>query len=109
MTTNDKHYNDAVLSLPELAGVGGVLQGFVFVNCTLQGPAVLIPSGCTFAGSGFGGDADSVLWEIPEERQWALGAISARDCTFEDCTLQNVGLAGKREFAQNFRRATTAP
>lgn len=105
MKSTDNVYRDTVIRVAELAGERGVLDGFVFINCDLKGPAVLVPQGSNFADSNLIGDPDALLWEIPPERPQVIGAILARNCTFEECTFVNVGLAGPHEFVQQVRES----
>lgn len=105
MQPTDNVYRDAVIRVAEFAGELGVLDGFVFVGCDLKGPAVLVPQGSNFANSNLIGAPDALLWEIPPERTEVIGAILARNCTFEDCTFVNVGLAGPHDFVQQVRQS----
>jgi hypothetical protein len=106
----DNVYRDAVVRIAELAGEHGVLDGFVFEGCDLKGPAVLVPQGSTFANTNLGaGDPDTLLWEIPPDRPRVIGAILARNCTFEGCTFVNVGFAGPPEFVQQMRQSLGSP
>ena len=105
MQPGDNLYRDAVIRVAELAGDRGVLEGFVFEGCDLKGPAVLVPQGSNFANSNMIGDADALLWEIPPDRPEVIGAILARNCTFENCTFMNVGLAGTSEFIRQVRQS----
>lgn len=109
MQPGDNRYRDAVIRVAELAGDGGVLDGFVFEGCELKGPAVLIPQGSNLANSNLVGDPNAVLWEIPPDRLEVIGAILARNCTFENCTFMNVGLAGSPEFIQQVRQSLGLP
>ena len=104
MRPEDKAYRGRVVRLTELAGDDGILEGFTFDDCTIRGPAVVVPQGTTtFAHSNLGGDLDAILWEIPPERPRVTGAILAVDCTFEGCTFVNVGFAGPPELMTMFR------
>jgi len=105
----DNVYRDAVIRITELAGEQGVLDGFVFERCDLKGPAVLVPQGSTFANTNLVGNPDALLWEIPPERPQVIGAILARNCTFEGCTFMNVGFAGSPEFIEQTRQSLGSP
>ena len=105
MQPGDNVYRDAVIRISELAGEQGVLDGFVFENCDLKGPAVVVPQGSNFASSRLVGDPDALLWEIPPDRTEVIGAILVRNCTFEDCTFMNVGFAGPAEFVEQVRQS----
>lgn len=94
--------------MTEFAGDRGTLDGFVFVGCDLKGPAVMIPQGSNFANTNLVGDADALLWEIPPDRPEVIGAVLARNCTFEDCTFVNVGLAGPHDFVEQVRQSLGA-
>src|ERR671939_2116917 len=99
----DNVYRNAVIRISELAGEQGVLEGFVFEGCDLKGPAVVVPQGSNFASSRLAGDPDALLWEIPPNRPEVIGAILVRNCTFEDCTFMNVGLAAAARLSEKQR------
>lgn len=103
MQPGDNVYQDAVIRVAELVGDHGVLDGFVFKGCDLKGPAVLIPQSSNLANCQVIGAADALMWEIPPDRPEVIGAVLARNCTFEDCTFLNVGFAGPPEFVQQMR------
>ena len=105
MQPGDNVYHDAVIRITELSGQQGVLEGFVFKGCDLKGPAVLVPQSSNFANTNIVGDPDALLWEIPPDRPTVIGAILIRNCTFEDCTFMNVGLAGSPEFIDQMRQS----
>ncbi len=108
MQPGDNVYRGVVVRVAELAGDGGVLDGFVFEDCHLKGPAVMIVQGSNLANSSLIGDANALLWEIPPDRPEVIGAILARNCTFEDCTFVNVGLAGPKDFIEQVRQSLGA-
>lgn len=105
MQPGDNVYRDTVIRIAELAGEQGVLEGFVFEGCDLKGPAVMVPQGSNFSNTNLVGDPDALLWEIPPDRPEVIGAILARNCTFENCTFMNVGFAGPHEFVQQVRQS----
>lgn len=108
MQPGDNEYRDAVIRVAELAGDRGSLDGFVFVGCDLKGPAVMVPQGSNFANTNLVGDAGALLWEIPPDRPEVIGAVLAINCTFEDCTFVNVGLAGPKDFIEQVRESLGA-
>ena len=104
----DNVYESAVIRVAELAGEEGRLEGFVFRNCDLKGPAVLVPQGSNFASTNLIGAPDALLWEIPPDRPEVIGAILVRNCTFESCTFLNLGLAGPPDFVKQVRESLGA-
>lgn len=84
-----------------------------FKGLTLLGPALLLVLGnkTQFSDITFAevpnADIDAVLWEIPEGRDWIVGAAVFVDCVFEDCTFMGVGVAGPKAQLDNFRRGLT--
>lgn len=108
MRPGDNVYREEVIRVARLAGDRGVLDGFVFEGCEIRGPAVIIPQGSNLANNNLMGNPDALLWEIPTERPEVIGAVLARNCTFEDCTFVNVGLAGPKDFIEQVRRSLGA-
>lgn len=100
----DKRYEDRVVRISELVEVDGLLEGFTFERCHIDGPAIIVPSGhATLTKCSLGPSLDAVLWEIPPTRPAVVGAIEARDCVFDGCEFRNVGLAGPPDFVERIR------
>ncbi len=99
----DKTYESRVVRLSELAGDEAVIRGFVFIDCEVRGPAIIYPHNCNFVQGSITGPADAVLWEIPLERTYVIGAILVEDCTFERCRFTSVGFAGNPDFIAMMR------
>ncbi|MCV2396187.1 hypothetical protein OEB99_17895 [Actinotalea sp. M2MS4P-6] len=100
MPSDDKSYEDRVVYLTDLidrTGPPRPLDGFTFVRCVLRGPVVLAPmdgfhmSGCRLDTP----SADAMFYEI--EPGYHLGIVPVMNWTMEDCTLENVALAGSAE------------
>jgi hypothetical protein len=105
-------YRDAYIWLPQLmmesARDGqGVIEGRTFINCTLEGPAVLAAlDGWVFEGCFFGevgDDPGSLLLHTLGERSVA-GVIPFRDCKFVGCNFRAVGFTGNRPFLEEMLR-----
>lgn len=81
----------------------------VFENCTIHGPAIIFPSGCTFDGGGFmelpGDDLEPLLWEIGLGQEYAIGPMRVLDCVFRNCNLIGIGVTGRTELIQQMRDA----
>lgn len=105
MQPADKRYEDRVVRISEMVAVDGVLDGFTFVGCQVNGPAVLILIGnSTITHCNLGGPTmDAVLWEIPPARTVVAGAIAVQSCHFEGCSFQNIGFAGQADAIALFR------
>ena len=94
MHPGDKHYRSTVVRLADLTVITDLIEGVTFENCTVQGPAVLVPlEGVSFIGSGWDGDLISLIWTIPSSRERVVGAIALRNVTFTSCRFERVGLA----------------
>jgi len=103
---DDRYYQDRVVRLAELVGSGTVLDGFTFVGCQVNGPAVILPRDCVFAGNNFGSPTpEALLWEIPLERTEVVGVIEVTNCTFERCEFARVGIAGLPPVIDEFRES----
>lgn len=103
MATPDKRYSERVIWLPELARDEDILDGFVFNDCHLGGPAVLVLlDNVTFSNNNLQGEREALLWEIPPGRTNIIGAIGLRNSTVDGCTLTRIGIAGNRDLLRNF-------
>ncbi|MBW3578330.1 MAG: hypothetical protein KY462_11445 [Actinobacteria bacterium] len=98
-------YRDQVVEISRLAVNESVLEGITFANCTIVGPAVLVPlEGVSIVGGTW--DApnwEALSWIIPRNRDTVIGAIGVKDCTFSACRFQNVGLAVPEDEEERFR------
>ncbi|NWL13335.1 hypothetical protein DM793_18885 [Paenarthrobacter nitroguajacolicus] len=102
-----KHVSNKVLRIADMTVTSHVIKDYKFEDCLIIGPAVLALTGnSSVLDSSFEGDADAILWEIPEGRPQVLGAIQIDDCTFERCRFQLIGFAGPKEFVDTFRAGT---
>jgi hypothetical protein len=101
---DDRYYEDRVVRLADLAESGTLLDGFTFVGCQVNGPAVILPRDSVFAGNDFDSPTqDALLWEISPERSEVVGAIEVTNCTFERCRFAHVGVAGPPPVIAHFR------
>jgi hypothetical protein len=106
---DDRYYEDRVVRLADLVGSGTVLDGFTFVGCQVEGPAVILPHDSVFAENDFNSPTtDALLWEIPPERAEVVGVIEVTNCTFERCRFAHVGIAGPPPVVDHFRSSLTA-
>jgi len=79
------------------AGGGAVLDGRVFIDCVIEGPALmLVLESNHFDGTNFGptgGDVRGMLFRSLNGTM-AIGAIPVRNCTFRDCRFHGLGITG---------------
>lgn len=85
------------------AGAGGVIEGRMFEDCVIDGPAlVLVLDGTHFDGVDFGpcdGDVRGMLFRSLNGTM-AVGSIPVRDCTFRNCRFHNLGFTGNEALLQ---------
>jgi hypothetical protein len=85
------------------AGGGGVIEGRTFVDCVIDGPAlVLILEDTRFDGVDFGpcdGDVRGMLFRSLNGTM-AVGSIPVRGCTFRNCRFHNLGFTGNETLLQ---------
>lgn len=78
-----------------------------FENCQIIGPAVIVPldgtsiSHCSWDAPG----PDAILWLVPRERSFVIGAIGVIACEFFKCKFVSVGIAVTADDEDRFRRA----
>jgi len=82
---------------------GGVrLEGRTFTNCVIDGPALmLVLEGVHFNATNFGptgGDMRNMLFR--PMGNVGIGAIPVRNCTFDRCEFQTIGITGSEELLQ---------
>jgi hypothetical protein len=107
---DDKYYEDRVLRIGELLVADGppVLEGFTFVGCHIQGPAVLLLQGnSVLTNNTFDAPSlDALFWEIPPKRPAVVGAVLALNCHFERCRMEGIGFAGPAELRALFESSS---
>ena len=86
------------------ASSGMVIRDKRFVNCVIEGPAIMLPvKGCRFDGCDFGdarGDMRNLLVR-PLSPTRITGAIAVEDCVFETCRFFAVGFTGSEPFLES--------
>jgi len=102
----DRFENQAI-SLFELfkASLGATgqmpVRGKTFINCTIEGPAVLLAlGGVDFDGCDLGpsnGDPASLILR-PVSKKGVTGVIAVENCSFKDCNFFAVGYTGPEAF-----------
>ena len=104
---DDRTYRDKVIRPWDVAEQDGSMRELVFEKCHVEGPAVLVPMGCSFISNTFEADSSAMFWEIdPSTRPVIVGAFHVVNCTFEECRFRNVGFAGPPELIAQFREGT---
>ncbi|GAA0203726.1 hypothetical protein QOZ96_002110 [Brevundimonas nasdae] len=100
------HYEGQHIWLPQLVVEAarrgeGTIKNKTFVNCFMEGPAVLLPiGGCQFDGCNMGdtmGDARNLLL-APVSPQKVTGSVPFEDCVFINCRFERVGFTGASSF-----------
>lgn len=81
------------------AGGGAVIEGRAFVDCTIEGPALmLVLENVHFDATNFGptgGDMRNMLFR--PLGNMGIGAIPVRNCTFTNCRFLTLGITGNDE------------
>lgn len=97
MAEYDRTFEGEVVQLCKLAvQPPHIIERVAFKNCRLVGPAILVMSGQTIMdGCAIEGDAASVVWEVPEDRDLVVGAVGLRDCLIMGGSLSSIGFALK--------------
>jgi hypothetical protein len=73
-----------------------ILDGYIFNDCELIGPAILFPLGDTsFRECSF--ESTSIFIPVQDDRPY-FGVVGIRNCTLERCRFERVGIAGTQEY-----------
>lgn len=97
-----KEFSGATFSLFDLyrasvqAGGGVMIEGRAFIDCVIDGPALmLVLEGTHFDNTNFGqtgGDMRNMLFK--PMGVMGIGAIPVRNCSFTRCRFQTLGITG---------------
>lgn len=99
----DNHIVQRTFRIVDLAPNDDIIRGRTFEDCTIYGPAVLLPlDNVTLEDNTFEADLEAFFWELPEERTHVLGAVGLSECVFRRCIFRRIGLAGTRNFIVSF-------
>ncbi len=95
-----------------VAAGGQAIEGRLFRNCVIEGPAVLLAGGgVRFDGCDLGdaqGDIRNLLLR-PVGPQKVVGAILVRDTAFEQCRFFGVGFTGGPAFIDHLIETLGSP
>lgn len=92
----------ATFGLYELAAGGASIQNTDIEECTILGPAVMLPSGCQFNSCGFGPPTPNLIIEVPDPASPPAGVIVLEGASVARSHFDNVSLMvgpGAREAA----------
>ena len=85
-----------------------VIENRTFIDCLIEGPAVLLPlEGCHFDGCNMGdaqGDPRNLLLQ-PAGPQRVTGAVPLKHCTFINCRFLGVGFTGSKAYLDEMTAA----
>lgn len=106
-------FADQTIRIADLAESARTLSALEFERCEIDGPAVILPSGCAFIRCSFGAltdDPRSLVWKIsPDETK--QGVVVFDRCSFTDCQFRRIGVAllpeDVGEFLSIVRRAVS--
>lgn len=111
-----KHHSGetiAIGGLPPAVPDHVVIEGYVFEDCTILGPAVLV-----FVGEQTRWDAphfvtsseDALFWELPpREFVKPAGAVAISGCVFRRCRFERITLAASADDLAQMRLALIPP
>ena len=104
MNFNDKTFLQQVVRVCELVRDTDVLDGFIFQDCQILGPAVfLVMDETEIADSRFNGP--DVVFPIQGQRSYH-GMIGLRNTKFRECRFERIGFAGDESFVESFLAGT---
>ncbi len=100
----DKLFTQQVVHLSDLVRGrrhgGDILQGYIFNDCQLIGPAVLLPQTDTYFNE-CDFDHPEIFIPVLEDRLY-FGMIALRNCTLEKCRFERIGIAAPQEMIDGF-------
>lgn len=89
----------------DLASDYDLIEDKIFEDCTIYGPALIVPvNNMVFESNTFEGTPDALFWVIPDEQDRVIGAIGLNNCTFRRCIFRRIGIAGKRDVIERFKQ-----
>jgi hypothetical protein len=98
-------YADQTIRIADLAENVRVLSELEFERCEIEGPTVIMPSGCSFVRCSFGvlnDDRASLVWRLSPEMPVMQGVVILDRCSFTDCQFRRIGVALMSEDVDEF-------
>lgn len=90
------HVSHFTFRIADLARDDMTIYDKTFEDCTIFGPAVLVPQGVgMFVECEFPATKEQVVWSV-DGRTSVTGAIAIKGCVFRRCRLIKIGLVGKK-------------
>lgn len=109
--TDQLHHVGETIAIADIPVPGTnevILQRFVFEDCLIRGPAVLVFLGKPteweapdFAAS----NADNLFWDLPGDMVKPAGAVALDGCVFRRCRFERITLAASAESNRTMRAA----
>lgn len=107
---DERHITHRSFRIVDLVGDEYIIRGRTFEDCTIYGPAVVVPlDQIAFEHNSFDGPLEAILWEIPDEKNFIVGAIGLTDCIFRRCQFRGIGIAGNHSLIEKFVREFGEP
>jgi hypothetical protein len=94
------------IRIADIPDEGAIVENKTFEDCTIRGPAVIFPMGCSLSHCGLGTAGDSIealLYELAPDRKWVVGLVGVKNCTFLRCSFRGVGFAGNSELLKGLK------
>lgn len=109
--TEQLHHSGETIAIGDIPVPGTdevILSGYVFEDCTIRGPAVLV-----FLGEQTEWDApdfaapnpDALFWDLPGDMVKPAGAVALNGCVFRRCRFERITLAASAESNRSLRAA----
>lgn len=81
-----------------------IVEGRVFEDCIILGPAVLLPFGVNeITGGLIEGDPEAIFWESDQPGRGLTGAVVIKNCTFKNCRFVRIGFVGESGSLEKLR------
>lgn len=109
--SGDRKFRNDVVRIADLTVNTSTIEGYEFSNCRIIGPAILaLLDNVSLLHSTWNAPGlDAVFWEVPPERGPVVGVVAVRNCTFSNCTFDNIGLAAPPEFRRKMEEGFSQP
>ncbi|WP_306232857.1 hypothetical protein [Agrococcus beijingensis] len=89
-----------------------MLEGYEFENVTLTGPGIMVMlgdvtwiNGGAWATGGLGTEA--IFWDYEPHRPGVVGGIGVKNCVFDACKFDGIGMCASPEQLHEFAKHVT--
>jgi hypothetical protein len=103
---SEPYLSNKYVRLAEIADVNGVIEGRVFRDCWIYGPAVVyLERDVEISYSDFDGPFDQIFTPVVPNTRYSRGQMTVRDCKFTRCRFIRISFLATEQAINGWRKS----